>query len=578
MNTLTTSFLELKKNLKKSKEEFPTVKVALLGDSATQLLNIALRGMANNYNLNLDVYEADYDQIDQQVFDPASELYSHQPEFIILSKSVEKLEQKFLGLKNDQKTSFAENQFDYFENLFNTIENQSPKSKIISFNYPQNFDLSLGNFALRSLDSFRFQIQKLNMMMMEKGAEKGNLFLLDVAGLQSEYGAAARIDQKFYISSNQIFSVGFLPKVAKHLMDIIGAIRGTHLRKCLILDLDNTTWGGIIGDDGIEKIQIGDLGNGKAFTNLQKWAKDLKNRGVILCICSKNTESIAKNVFENHPDMVLRLDDIAVFMANWENKADNIRHIQSILNIGFDSMVFVDDNPFERNLVRTELPKVTVPELPEDPTEYVAYLRTLNLFETASVSKEDGIRTKRYQEEAKRSKSKAKFGSIDDYLKQLEMHAECVPFTEFSIPRIAQLTQRSNQFNLRTIRYTEEEVKNISTADDKSTFQISLKDKYGEYGLISLVIGEVKGKALFIDTWIMSCRVLKRNVESFVLNKIVERGQELGLEEIVGEYLPTPKNALVKDHYKNLGFLKSGEIWKLNIADYQPKNHFIKAV
>jgi len=338
-------------------------------------------------------------------------------------------------------------------------------------------------------------------------------------------------------------------------------------------------WGGVIGDDGIEKIQVGDLGIGKAFTNLQKWAKDLKNRGIILCVCSKNTESIAKEAFIKHPDMVLRLEDIAVFVANWENKADNIRHIQSILNIGFDSMVFLDDNPFERNLVRQELPMVTVPELPEDPTEYMPYIRSLNLFETATVSEEDNKRTKRYQEEAERNQSKAKFGSIDDYLTELKMRADCVIFSKFSVPRIAQLTQRSNQFNLRTIRYSEQDIENMRFDDQKVTFQVSLQDKYGEYGLISVIIGEIQKESLFIDTWIMSCRVLKRGVENYVLNEIVARCKELGLSKVTGEYLSTPKNAIVKDHYKNLGFSfkEASNHWELLISTYSEKQTFIKS-
>ena len=237
--------------------------------------------------------------------------------------------------------------------------------------------------------------------------------------------------------------------------------------------MDNTTWGGIIGDDGIEKIQIGTLGLGKAFTELQLWAKNLKERGIILAVCSKNTDHIAKEPFEKHPDMILRLEDIAVFVANWENKADNIRYIQSVLNIGFDSMVFLDDNPFERNLVRQELPEVTVPELPKDPAEYITYLQQFNLFETVSYSKLDSDRTSKYQEEAKRVGMKKSFASVDDYLGNLNMLAIAASFDDFNVPRIAQLTQRSNQFNLRTIRYTEKDVRDIMASDKHYSMSVS---------------------------------------------------------------------------------------------------------
>lgn len=559
-------------------ENLSEVKVALLGDSATQWLAIATKGMAVKYQLKLDLFEADYNQIEQQIFDPTSALYEHQPEFIIICKSSEALEQKFLSSNGSQKVNFADNQIEQISSLINTVQEKLPTTKIIFFNFPINLDLTLGHFGLKTPLAFRYQLNQLNNDLLKFSVSLGNLFLFDMAALQAQYGYQKRIDSKFYIKANQVFSIDFLPIIAKHLLDMIGAIKGTHLKKCLILDLDNTTWGGVIGDDGLEKIELGDLGNGKAFTNLQKWAKSLKDRGIILCICSKNTESIAKEVFIKHPEMVLRLDDIAVFVANWENKADNIRYIKQILNIGFDSMVFIDDNPFERNLVRQELPKVTVPELPEDPTEYLPYLRTLNLFETAAVSSEDSQRTKRYQEEAKRNQSKASYQSIDDYLSQLEMKAVCKPFDKFSIPRIAQLTQRSNQFNLRTIRYTEQEIEGTSIDEDKVTLQINLADKYGEYGMISVVICKVEGVNLFIDTWLMSCRVLKRGVEKFVLNQVVAAAQSKGLQYIIGEYIPTPKNALVKNHYKDLGFspTESEHIWKLKVEQFIEKQNYIK--
>ena len=229
------------------------------------------------------------------------------------------------------------------------------------------------------------------------------------------------------------------------------AQRGT-FNKCLILDLDNTLWGGVIGDDGIEGIQLGHgLGIGKAFTELQQWAKKLQQRGIILCVVSKNDEQVAKEPFIHHPDMVLRLDDIAVFMANWETKVDNIRAVQQVLNIGFDSMVFLDDNPFERAIVRENIPGITVPELPEDPAQYLEFLYSLNLFETASASEVDDKRTRQYQQEAKRIELKRTFANEQEFLASLGMEARVEPFTAFNTPRVAQLTQRSNQFNLRTM-------------------------------------------------------------------------------------------------------------------------------
>lgn len=274
--------------------------------------------------------------------------------------------------------------------------------------------------------------------------------------------------------------------------------------------------------------------------------------------------------------MILRLDDISVFVANWENKADNIRHIQNVLNIGFDSMVFLDDNPFERNLVRQELPEVTVPELPEDPSDYLDFVTSLNLFETASFSSEDKGRTIKYQQEAKRVSSKRSYNSITDYLKSLNMEAEVNNFNEFNIPRSAQLSQRSNQFNLRTIRYTEGDLKDIMNSETDFGIVISLKDKYGEYGIISVLICKKKMKTLFIDTWIMSCRVLKRNVELFVLDELVEIATNNNCTHLQGEYIKTAKNKLVENHYKDLNFTESKNgFWDLDIQGYQIRNNLI---
>ncbi len=344
------------------------------------------------------------------------------------------------------------------------------------------------------------------------------------------------------------------------------------------MDLDNTLWGGVIGDDGIENLQIGDLGIGKAFTEFQYWIKKLKNRGVIIAVCSKNSEDVAKEAFEKHPDMVLSLADISVFVANWENKADNIRYIQQVLNIGFDSMVFLDDNPMERDIIRKNIPGITVPELPEDPAEYLEYLYGLNLFETVSFSKEDTERTMLYQNEEKRIAVQSQFTDIESYLKSLNMLAKSEPFDKFNAPRVAQLTQRSNQFNLRTKRYTEAEIIGMTQNDTFHTFAFSLDDRFGSNGLISVVILKRENpETFFIDTWLMSCRVLKRGMEDFVLNTLVEYVGSFGGKKLIGEYIPTPKNELVKNHYIDLGFSKSEEYFVLDITTHQPRKNYIQS-
>ena len=574
------SFNELKKNLKKDYSGFKKIKIALLADSASQLLTNAIRGCGYTCQLDFDIYEADDNQIALQVFDPSSELYAFNPDFVIINRCPEKLLKEYCKKERHEQSHFAAYNQHTTRRYYDTITSKlaggaNSKAKVIINTYPELNDGVFGNFAAKTASSFVFQLRKTNMHLMELSQECKDLFVCDLAGIQSDLGRSFVFDPKMYVNADMVYSLSFLPYIAKHITDIILSITGS-FKKCLIMDLDNTTWGGIIGDDGMEGIQVGYFGMGKAFTELQMWAKQLKQRGIILCVCSKNTEEIAQEPFKNHPDMVLRLDDIAVFVANWETKVDNIRHIQSILNIGFDSMVFIDDNPFEREIVKSGIPDICVPELPEDPAEYLQYLRSLNLFETASFTEEDEQRTRQYQEEAQRNMLLQSFDNEHDFLGNLGMTSDVKAFDEFTIPRVAQLTQRSNQFNLRTVRYTEDEVKLISGNPDYYTISLTLEDKFGSHGLIGIIILHKRdAQTLFIDSWIMSCRVLKRGMESFTMNIIVELAKAHGFTQVVGEYLPTKKNGIVKDHYHQLGFTEKDGLWITDVAQYENKSNFI---
>jgi FkbH-like protein len=568
-------FSQLKKNLKGDFSKLKPIKIALLGDTATQFLSQALRGTGFDYGFDLLIWEADFNQIERQVFDPTSELYELQPEIIIIFQSTHKLVSKYSKLKPHEYSSLAENQLGLIDNLYTQIRSKL-NSKIIYYNYPEIDDSVFGNYANKIEQSFLFQLRKINFDLMLYASKQLNFFICDISSIQNQVGKAAMFQTSVYINTEMVLSIEVLPMVAARTVDLIGAMYGK-FKKCLILDLDNTMWGGIIGDDGLEAIQIGSLGIGKAFTEFQYWIKKLKNRGIILAVCSKNTEAIAKEPFEKHPDMVLHLDDVAVFVANWENKVNNIRHIQGILNIGFDSMVFLDDNPFERNIVRENIPDITVPELPVDPADYLEYLYTLNLFETVSYSNEDMERTKQYQVEAKRATLQTSYTNEDDFLKSLKMLSLVEAFNKFNTPRVAQLSQRSNQFNLRTIRYTEADIEALTQKPEFFTFAFTLEDQFGDHGLICVIILKHESDTvLFIDTWLMSCRVLKRGMENFVLNTISNFAKDKGYVILKGEYLPTAKNEMVKDHYKNLGFESNHDHWHLNVKNYDNKKCFIE--
>ena len=557
----------------------PKCKIAVLGDTATQLLTTAVKGEAVARGLALDIYEAEYNQIERQLLDPTSDLYQFDASIVIIFQSTHKLCEYHSLLAADKQELVAEERQTFLTSI---CENPAfADKKIIYFNYPEIEDTVFGSYANKVEASFSFQVRKLNYELMLLSKQYSNLFICDIAGLQNLFGRQFMFSPNVYMSTEMVLSVNALPYVASRVVDIIGAIRG-QFKKCLILDLDNTVWGGVIGDDGLEGIELGHgLGIGKAFTEFQMWVKKLKQRGIIICVASKNNEETAKEPFEKHPDMVLKLDDIAVFMANWETKVDNIRAIQGILNIAFDSMVFLDDNPFERNMVRENIPGITVPELPEDPGKYLEYLYSLNLFETASYSQADKDRTRQYQVEARRVSLAKTFTNEADFLKSLDMVSTVSGFTKFNTPRVAQLSQRSNQFNLRTIRYTEADITSMAENSDVIDLSFTLEDKFGDNGLIAVVIMKKQDdETLFVDTWFMSCRVLKRGMENFTLNTMVECAKKRGYKRIIGEYLPTPKNKMVEQHYSNLGFAplevaSEGAKYVLNVDSYQPRECYI---
>ena len=573
------TFQELKKITKRMPADLPAIKVALTGDTATQFLATAIRGTGTERGYQIDLFEAEYNQVERQFLDPSSELYQTDADFIVLFQSTHKLGEKHSLLSPSQQESLAEERLAFVASV---CENPMLASKkIICLNYPEIEDTVFGSYATKVTSSFTYQVRKLNMGLMDLSQRYANLFICDIAGLQNKLGRDMMFAPNVYVSTEMVLSIDALPYVASRVMDIICAIKG-QFKKCLILDLDNTVWGGVIGDDGLEGIQLGHgLGIGKAFTEFQMWVKKLKQRGVIICVASKNNEETAKEPFEKHPDMVLKLEDIAVFQANWETKVDNIRTIQRILNIGFDSMVFLDDNPFERNIVRENIPGITVPELPQDPGEYLEYLYSLNLFETASYSQADKDRTKQYQVEAQRVSLQKTFSNEADFLKSLDMISVVSGFNKFNTPRVAQLSQRSNQFNLRTVRYTEADIEALGQDPDVIDLSFTLEDKFGDNGLIAVIIMKKQDEeTLFIDTWFMSCRVLKRGMEDFTLNTMVEAAREKGYKRIVGEYLPTPKNKMVENHYPSLGFQKLEGTptaqYVLDVEQYQTRENYIK--
>lgn len=569
------SYLELKRNCKKEvSENFLKYSLAVVGTSSTQHLSTAIKGYAYEKNINLNVLDVDYNQLNSQFLDPESEVFNFNPNAILIYISTESLFNEFIETPLNKRNSFAQDKINLIRLYWDSIIKNS-KAKILQYNFVCFNTEVFGSFAYNVETSFEYQIQLLNMKLYEYSKEK-NVSIIDLNDIQSKMGRDVFFDDKMFYMAKMPISLQALPKVAQNTVSIIEAALGK-IKKCIILDLDNTLWGGVIGDDGLENIQIGELGIGQAFTQFQRWLKLLKERGILLAVCSKNNEDVAKLPFEKHPEMILKLDDFTMFVANWEDKASNIRYIQKVLNIGMDSMVFIDDNPFERNQVKSSIPEICVPDMPQDPALYLKYLEDLNLFETLSFSKEDLNRSELYKVESKRIELQQKSSNYDEFLKSLNMVAQAKPFDEFYVPRISQLTQRSNQFNLRTKRYDVEDIEKISKDNNYITRYFTLKDDMGEYGLISVLILEKRKDYLFVDTLLMSCRVLKRGMEEFIFNEITKIAKNNGYKKVVGEYIKTEKNAMVKDLYKTMGYKDVGNgLFELVVNEYKNKEVYIK--
>jgi FkbH-like protein len=581
-------FKDLRKNLTKDYSGFPTVKMAVVADWSTQFLAQALRGLAYERRVDLRVYEGAYGQFEAEILDDGSGLYAFAPDFVLLFPCAEALRDRFYDAAERAPRNpagfgpdFAAAEAARIKTLVARLRARTDAKPIVC-NFCELDDAVYGSLGAVCDDALPRVLRNVNERLvrdLSAGAPDGaTAFLLDINALQNAKGRDAAFDSRLYCVSKSVFGFDFLPCVAERLLGAADVLSG-RVRKCLITDLDGVLWGGIVGEVGTAGIEIGELGPGRAFSDLQRWIRALSRRGVAIAVCSKNDEATAKEPFLTHPDMVLRLDDISVFIANWNDKASNIIYIREILNIGFDSIVFIDDSPAERDLVRRMLPEVVVPELPQDASLVLRTLQEANLFETAAVSDEDRRRTAMYRAESRRGEAAAVAADIDAYLQSLEMTARFEAFDAFSVPRAAQLTQRSNQFNLRTKRYTDGDLRAMRADEAYITRCLSLTDRFGDYGVVGVVIlkREEGGAALFLDTLLLSCRVLKRGVEEFVFNALAALAKAEGATYLTGEYIPTAKNGLIAGLLSDFGFRPedAGRL-RLRVSDYVEKKTYVR--
>ena len=536
-------------------ESLKHLKIAVLGTNSIQYMcKIIKLFLFFRYDIVADIFEGEYDGIAGSILDETSELYSFAPDITILIPDVSDLKILPKLLSDDAEISEAlQKAVDYYKSLWDKLANL--KTYVFQANLVAPPLSQLGNLEANYAFSKGTFIRMINIELIRQ--KTANVTFLDYDSLASELGKNKWFDYTSYFLSKQGFCIEFLGKVCDLACRQIAALSGK-TKKCLVLDLDNTLWGGVVGDDSFDGIQL-DPNNavGESFRFFQKYICELKSRGVILAVCSKNDEAVAKEPFLKNKNIILKLDDISCFVANWTDKATNIRHIAKELNIGTDSLVFFDDNPAEREIVKLNLPEVLVVDVPADSAYFASALHNAHAFDWLQITKEDISRAFSYTSNNARTEMEGSFVNYDEYLKALDMTAELGFLDTKRISRFTQLINKSNQFNLRTKRYSEADISELSNNSNYRLIYAELTDKFSDYGLVSCVILNKNGNTCFIDTWVMSCRVLKRGLENLLFDFVVKIAKELGCNKIIGEYIPTPKNAMVKDFYSSLGFEKS---------------------
>lgn len=559
-------------------------RIAILGGSTTNMFRDFLELFLLDAGVKPIFYESEYAQYYEEAVFQNDALSEFAPDIIfVFTTSVNLKEQPNAFETKEEAEARIDREYTRYQSIWDGLAARY-HAVIIQNNFEMPAYLLLGSLDAVLWGGWRNTIESLNARIAEYAMAHAGMYVHDVHYLASLLGTEQWFDLSQYSAYKLAIRYESMPFVAMHAANVVKAILG-RTKKCLVLDLDNTLWGGIIGDDGMEGIQIGkETPEAEAYTAFQRYLLALKDRGALLAVCSKNEEAVAKSGF-SHPDTVLQLDDFVAFQANWEPKDQNVRRIANMLNIGLDSLVFLDDNPMERAIVREHVPEVAVPEvIGGDVASYIRAIERNGYFETVSISEDDRKRSEAYRANQQRVEMEAVASSYEDFLLSLDMRAEIAPFRRIYYDRIAQLTNKSNQFNLTTRRFTRADIERIAEDSRYITLYGRLQDRFGDNGLVSVVIAEKEGKDVHIRLWLMSCRVLKRGVEEAMMEELAKKVRLAGGEKLIGYYYPTAKNGMVRDFYRAHSFslvddADGNTVWEHRLeVDAPPiaKKHFIQ--
>jgi len=573
--------LRKKKSIKKellNKKNLVAKNIAILGGSTTSEIKNILELFLLDSEIKPNFYESEYNKFYEDALFGNDVLDKFNPDIVYIHTTNQNII-KYPELNNNEDEIFTliNNEIERYKSIWSSLTKYN--CPIIQNNFDYTINRSLGNLDFYDIHGKTYFINQLNDKFSQEARAIKHLYINDINYLSSYIGLKNWFDVSLWHQAKYALSMGSIPELAFNINKIINSIFGKS-EKCLVLDLDNTCWGGVIGDDGLGGISIGlETAIAESYTSFQKYVKELKQRGVILAVCSKNDFQNAKEGFK-HPDSVLKFDDFTSFKSNWHPKHQNILDIAKEVNIGVDSLVFIDDNPVERDLVSSQVPSASVPNVGNDVIHFIDHIDRNGYFEPISLLVDDINRNKYYEDNKKRSQEQSIFKSYDDFLVSLEMTAEIKSFSSIYLDRITQLTNKTNQFNLTTKRYTASEIENIVTSDEYIKIYGKLTDKYGDNGLIAISIGRINENQCHIDLWLMSCRVIKRDMEFAMLDELVRQCKEKGVLEIIGYFYQSDKNNMVFDLYEKFGFAlndTNGEdtIWRLDISNYENQNKFI---
>lgn len=556
-------------------------RIAILGGSTTHDIKDMLELFLLNYGIKPVFYESEYNRFWQDAVFGTPELDCFNPDIVFIHTSCRNIQQWPEPEDTaDSVRILLENEYHRFERMWEAIR-EKYSCTLIQNNFEYPFFRLQGNRDATDFHGRVNYVTRLNVMFADYAGSHDGFFVNDINYQSADYGLEKWSDPFYWHMYKYSLCLDAIPTLSFNVANIIKSIYGKN-KKAFAIDLDNTLWGGIVGDDGVDNLELGpETTMGQAYCEFQSYLKELKKRGIILNVISKNEYENASAGL-NHPQMVLKPDDFISVRANWEPKSSNLISMAKDLSLLPESFVFADDNPAEREIIRQQVSGTALPEL-NRVEHYIAAIDRAGYFETTNFSADDLKRNEMYKENIKRTELQNSFDDYNDYLLSLNMTAEIKPFAPLYMSRIAQLTNKSNQFNLTTRRYTKEEIE-ATAADERFITQYgSLKDCFGDNGVVAVAIGEIRDEELDIILWLMSCRVLKRDMEYAMMDELVRRALEKGIKRINGLYYPTAKNAMVRDFYKTQGFEKCSEDengntkWNLNISSgYDNKNHVIK--